>query len=161
MKKIINKTYALLLIIIISGCAGYEPIFGSKNVNFKIIKHSINGDKILGNRIYAKIFAISSPNKNSDNIKKIDLNINVNKNQSATSKDSAGKILEYQITVDAEIVMKDLSTNKTILNKTFNSSTKYKIQDQYSKTIDLENQAIENIINNIYQNLLIVLLTEV
>ena len=89
------------------------------------------------------------------------MDINLNKNKSATSKDSTGKILEYQITVDAEIVMKDLSTNKTILNKTFNSSTKYKIQDQYSKTIDLENQAIENIINNIYQNLLIVILTEV
>ena len=39
--------------------------------------------------------------------------------------------------------------------KTSPSSSVYKVQDQYSETIKLENQTIENLINKTYQDLLI------
>ena len=46
-------------------------------------------------------------------------------------------------------------TGNEILNENFDFSSVYKAQDQYSETIKLENRAIENLINKIYQDLLI------
>ena len=161
MKRIIHKIYALLLIIIITSCVGYEPIFVSERINFEIVKHSINGDKILGNKIYSKLSGLSySKKENNENTRKIDLNIKTNKTKNATSKDSTGKVLEYQIRVDVEVILKDYFTNKIILNKNIGLSSKYKIQEQYSRTIDLENQTTENLINNISQSLIISISTE-
>jgi len=49
----------------------------------------------------------------------------------------------------------DYLTDEQILNQTFNSSITYKVQDQYSETIKLENRSMENLINKIYEELLI------
>ena len=61
MKKIIYLIPSLILIVILSECAGYKPIFGSSNLNFIISDYSIEGEKSLGNQFYnkttAKIFA--------------------------------------------------------------------------------------------------------
>jgi hypothetical protein len=46
-------------------------------------------------------------------------------------------------------------TENEILNDTFSFSSTYKVQDQFSETIKLENQTIENLIEKTYQNLLI------
>ena len=41
----------------------YRPkcttIFGSKNINFNIANYSIEGNKILGKKIYSKLFNLS------------------------------------------------------------------------------------------------------
>ena len=46
-------------------------------------------------------------------------------------------------------------TKDEVLNQSFTSSLTYKVQDQYSDTLKLENQTIENLTNNIYNKLLI------
>jgi len=155
MKKIIYFISSLLLLIIINGCAGYEPIFGSENLKFKIVNYSIEGDKILGNKIYSKFYNLSQSNKDNQDIRNINLYINLTKSKTGTSKNIAGKILEYKINLSTKIRIQDNVTNKNILNSEINLSGKYKIQDQYSKTLNLENQLIENLINNMYQDLLI------
>tara|TARA_B100000686_G_scaffold114106_1_gene121638 strand:- start:8296 stop:8781 length:486 start_codon:yes stop_codon:yes gene_type:complete len=158
MKKISYIICSIFLLITLSGCAGYEPVFGSKNFNFKIINHSVEGEKILGNKIYSQLYNLS---KSSDQEKSrdLDLYINVTKIKSPTSKNSAGKILEYQINLNVEIKMNDNITEEKIINQVLSESAKYKVQDQYSKTLDLEIQSIENIINNIYQDILIIIST--
>ena len=55
----------------------------------------------------------------------------------------------------AKINVVDYLTDEQILNQTFNSSITYKVQDQYSETIKLENRSMENLINKIYEELLI------
>ena len=54
-----------------------------------------------------------------------------------------------------KIKITDSKTDDKILNKTFVSSLTYKIQNQYSDTVNLENTTIENLINKIYNELLI------
>ena len=56
MKKNIYAIYSLIIFFLINGCAGYEPIFSSGNLNFKISKYTIEGDKRLGNEIYSRLF---------------------------------------------------------------------------------------------------------
>ena len=155
MKKITLLISSIILFFFINGCAGYEPIFSSTNLQFEIADYSIKGDKTLGGKIYSKLHDISKNNKNNQDAKNIELFINVTKTKDSTSKDTSGKILEYKITLNVEVEIQDFITSDEILNQTFTSSTAYKVQSQYSDTIKLENKSIEDLINKIYQELLI------
>ena len=155
MKKILYLLTSFIILINIGACAGYKPIFGSSNLEFKIAEYSISGDKKLGNKIYSKLYDLSRSTKKTSGTKNIYLLINVSKDKKATAKDSAGKILGYKINLSTTITIKDVMTGNEILHENFSYSSVFKAQDQYSETIKLENQTTQNLINNIYQDFLI------
>ena len=155
MKKISYLLISLILLLNISACTGYKPIFGSSNIEFKITDYSITGDKKLGNQIYSKLYNLSQTTRNTSEVKNIYILINVLKEKNATTKNSAGKILAYKINLSTTVIVKNITTGNQILNENFASSSSYKVQDKHSETIRLENRAIENLINKIYQDLLI------
>jgi hypothetical protein len=140
-------------LLFINGCAGYEPIFGSTNIQFEIVDYSIEGNKILGNKIYSKLYSLSKSKKDDQNLRRVDLVIKVSKDKNVTTKDSAGKILQYKITLNTDIKVTDFITKDKILNQIFVSSLTYKVQDKYSDTVDLENRSIEDLLNKTYQEL--------
>ena len=154
MKKINYLILSYVLLICISSCSGYKPIFGSQNIEFKIIDYSIEGDKALGKNIYSKLYNSFKSNKNDPTIKSVSIFVKSSKDKKATSKNSAGKILEYRINLNSNIVVKNYLTNEEILTHNFTSFSSYKVQDQYSETINLENKATENLIDKTYQDLL-------
>ena len=153
MKKIAHPIFLFILLIFINGCAGYEPIFGSTNLQFEIADYSIEGNKILGNKIYSKLYSLSKSKKDDQNLRRVDLVIKVSKDKNVTTKDSAGKILQYKITLNTDIKVTDFITKDKILNQIFVSSLTYKVQDKYSDTVDLENRSIEDLLNKTYQEL--------
>jgi len=155
MKKVIYPIFSFILLLFINGCAGYEPIFGSTNLQFKIADYSIEGNKILGNKIYSKLYSLSKSKKDDQNLRNVDLIIKVSKDQNATVKDSAGKILEYKITLNTDIKVTDFLTKDKILDQIFISSLTFKVQNKYSDTANLENKSIENLLNKTYQELVI------
>ena len=155
MIKIFYLTFLISLFIFVNDCTGYKPIFGSTSLQFEISNYDIKGDKILGNKLYSKLFSLSKSKKVNPNTKSLDLLINVSKTKSATSMDSSVKILEYKINLNTKIKITDFITGKKLLNQNYNSSLSYKIQDQYSDTIKLENQTIENLLNKTLQEILI------
>ena len=153
MKKVIYPIFSFILLLFINGCAGYEPIFGSTNLQFEIADYSIEGNKILGNKIYSKLYSLSKSKKDDQNLRRVDLVIKVSKDKNVTTKDGAGKILQYKITLNTDIKVTDFITKDKILNQIFVSSLTYKVQDKYSDTIDLENRSIEDLSNKTYQEL--------
>ena len=155
MKKITYLTFFFILLIFINGCAGYKPIFNSTNLQFKIANYSIEGDKILGNKIYSMLYSLSESKKDNQNTRNINFIINISKDKNATTKDSAGKIIEYKITLNTNVKVTDFITNDKILDQNFISSLSYRVQDQYADTVKLENKSIENLLNKTYQELLI------
>ena len=155
MKKIAYPVFLFILLIFINGCVGYEPIFGSTNLQFEIADYSIEGNKILGNKIYSKLYSLSKSKKDDQNLRSVDLVIKVSKDKNVTTKDSAGKILQYRITLNTDIKVTDFITKDKILNQIFISSSIYKVQNKYSDTVNLENQTIENLLNKTYQELVI------
>jgi hypothetical protein len=155
MKKVIYPIFSFILLLFINGCAGYEPIFGSTNLQFKIADYSIEDNKILGNKIYSKLYSLSKSKKDDQNLRRVDLVIKVSKDKNVTTKDSAGKILQYKITLNTDIKVTDFITKDKILNQIFVSSLTYKVQDKYSDTVDLENRSIEDLLNKTYQELVI------
>ena len=154
MKKITYIIIAIIFLTFINACAGYKPIY-TTNLQFKIADYSIKSNKKLGREIYSKLYNLSKFSENKDGVQNVNITVNTTKNKKATAKDSAGKILEYRIILNSNIIIKDYLTNEDILNQNFSYSSTYKVQDQYSETIKLENKSIENLINKIYQNLII------
>ena len=155
MKNIDFRVALIILIFFINGCAGYKPIFNATKLNFNINSYLIEGNTNLGNNIYTKLYNLSKNNKLDSNKKNLDLYINVLENKEATSKNGEGKILEYKITLNIEIIIRDITTDAKILNEIFVSSTSYKTQNEYSETIKLENQSKQTLTNAAYQKLLI------
>ena len=157
MKKITYLTISFILLIGINACAGYKPIFSTSNIQFKISDYSIKGDKSLGEKIYTKLYNLSQSSKNNTAVKNINISIEVSKDKTVKVKNSAGKILEYKISLNTNIEIKDYFTNDQILSHNFNYSSSYKTQDQFSDSLRLENKTIENLLNKTYQDLLIVM----
>jgi len=155
MKKISYLIFCIVLSTFINGCTGYEPIFGSSSLQFKIANHSIEGEKALGGKIYTNLYKLSISNKIDKNSEIIDIFIKVSKSNETTSKDSTGKILEYKITLITEVKVTDFITKNKILDQTFTASQSYKVQDEYSDTLRLENKSIEDLLNKTYQEILI------
>ena len=155
MKKITSLIISLFLLVYINACAGYKPIFGSQNIKFIIVDHSVQGDAKLGNQIYSKLYNISQLNKNNPNVRSIRVSIKVLVDQVATVKNSAGKILEYKIDLNTDFIANDFLTNQEIVNHNFNYSSSYKVYDQHSETIKMKNKTIDDLINITYENLLI------
>ena len=69
MKKIAYLVIALILLINMNACSGYKPIFSSTNLQFEIADHSIEGNIMLGNQIYSKLYNISKLKKDNENVK--------------------------------------------------------------------------------------------
>ena len=155
MKKIAYLTLLIILSISIKSCSGYKPIFSTSNLNFNIQSYSIEGNRRLGNNIYSKLHNLSKAQKNKENLRNIDLYINVLDSKESTSKDTAGKILEYKISIRVEIKINDSTNSKKILNEIFTSSTSYKTQSEYSQTLKLEEKSLDNLLNSTYQKVLI------
>ena len=155
MKKITTLPFLFAMLICIYACADYKPIFYSPNLQFEIVDYSVEGDKKLGNKIYSKLYNLSKSNKNQKEITSVVINIKVLKEKNSTSKDATGKILEYKINLNTKVIVKNYLTNDTLLDKNFISSLSYKVQDQYSETMKLENKVIGDLINRTYQDLLI------
>ena len=65
------------------------------------------------------------------------------------------------MTLSTKINIKDFITEDIVLNKTFVNSQSYKVQSQYYDTVKLENQYTENLIDQVFQDLLIQLSQEI
>ena len=154
MKKILYPVFILAAFILINQCAGYKPIFSTTNIQFKIVDKEINGDKLLGNKLYSKLDVLSNAKNNEEKVRNIVLIIEVTKLKSPTSKDSSGKILGYKINLNTKLEAIDYVTNKSILEQDFNSSSNYKIQSRYSESLALEGKTINDLIEKTYQDIL-------
>jgi|TARA_B110000263_G_C15210238_1_gene464851 hypothetical protein len=160
MKKKYFTISLFILIIFINGCAGYKTIFNSTSLMLEIKNYEIEGDKKLGKRMYMKL-SNSLKTQSEGNKKKIDLLIDMTKKTEDTIKSQSGKILEQKITLNTILNVKNYETGNLILNKTYTNSLSYKIQDQYSETISAKNKAIDNLINQTYQEFLITLIQNI
>ena len=156
MKKINSFIILLFFTINLYSCAGYKPIFNT-SFQFKIAEYSIEGEKRLGNKIYLKLLNLTRANENKDNLVEIHLKIKTLIKKNGTIKDSTGKILEYKMTLNSDVKVENYLLEENILSHNFIMSSSYKVQDQYSETKKLEERTTENLVNKIYEELLVML----
>ncbi len=155
MKKISYILMSLILLINVFACTGYKPIFASAKIEFNIGSHKIEGNKLLGNKIFSDIKNLSKNKSGGGNSRSLDFLISVSKEKKPTSKNSAGKVLEYKIAINTKIIVTESLTEVKILEENYNQSVTYKIQEQYSDTVKVEKRATNDLLRKVYQNLLI------
>ena len=154
MKKTAYLIISIIFLSFINACAGYKPIY-TTNLQFEIADYSLKNNEKLGKKLYSKLYNLSKSNKQNTNSQSITIMIDMTKNKEASAKDSAGKILEYRNLLSSNIIIKDYLTDDEILNQNFSYSSTYRVQDKYSETKKIENRSTEDLINKMYQNLLI------
>ena len=154
MKKNIKIIYLIFLLNLAYSCVGYEPTFKSSTLNFKIEEYKIEGDKNTAEKIYSSLKRAGTYKSNNNDAILIDFFIKTSKTNIATIKDSAGKTKEYKIILKAKIKISDYLSNNILINETFETSSSYKVQDNYSDTVLLENKSIENLTDTMFINIL-------
>jgi len=154
MKKITYPIISIVFLIFVNACAGYKPVY-TTNLQLNIADHLIKSNKQLGKEIYYKLYNMFKLDQNNPEAQSVTITIDSTKNKDATTKDSSGKILEYRIVLNSNIIIKDYLTDDEILNENFSYSLTYEVQELYSETIKLENKSTKDLINKTYQDLLI------
>lgn len=144
MKKII----LISLIIFLSNCAGYKPIFTSDQTNFYIEKIEISND----NKLVRKLIKSLKPFSVENGKQGITLKLNLNKQENVIMRDAKGDPASYEIKIELNVnVIKKDETNKLTFRENFtfnNQSNKFEL-NQYKKNMET------NLTNRIFENLIL------
>ena len=144
MKKIIF----ISLIIFLSNCAGYKPIFTSDQTNFYIEKIKISDDS----KHVRKLIKSLKPYSVDNGKQSITLKLDLDKQENIIMKDAKGDPASYEIKIElnVDVIMMD-GTNKLNFKENFtfnNQSNKFEL-NQYKKNTET------NLINKIFENLML------
>ena len=144
MKKII----LISLIIFLSNCAGYKPIFTSDQTNFYIEKIEISDDSKLVRKLIKSLKPYSVDNGKQS----ITLKLDLDKQENVIMKDAKGDPASYEIKIELNVdVITMNGTNKLNFKENFtfnNQSNKFEL-NQYKKNTET------NLINKIFENLIL------
>ncbi len=144
MKKIIF----ISLIIFLSNCAGYKPIFTSDQTNFYIEKIEISDD----NKLLRKLIKSLKPFSVENGKQGITLKLNLNKQENVIMRDAKGDPASYEIKIELNVdVITKNGTSKLNFRENFtfnNQSNKFEL-NQYKKNTET------NLINKIFENLIL------
>ena len=144
MKKIIF----ISLIIFLSNCAGYKPIFTSDQTNFYIEKIEISDDS----KHVRKLIKSLKPYSVDNGKQSITLKLDLDKQENIIMKDAKGDPASYEIKIELKVdVITMNGTNKLNFKENFtfnNQSNKFEL-NQYKKNMET------NLINKIFENLIL------
>ena len=144
MKKIIF----ISLIIFLSNCAGYKPIFTSDQTNFYIEKIEISDDS----KHVRKLIKSLKPYSVDNGKQSIALKLDLDKQENVIMKDAKGDPASYEIKIELKVDIITMNgTNKLNFKENFtfnNQSNKFEL-NQYKKNMET------NLMNKIFENLIL------
>ena len=123
----------------ISGC-NYKPLFNKdQQKSFAVKSFEVEGDKRVAQILINKMGIIR------DKSGKFNIIIFANKNTEIENKSSSGKILEYIVTLNYKIQLKNNITSEVVYSKNVSNTQTYKSSKLYSESLDREKKIVENI----------------
>ena len=145
--KNIEVITALILFILLSSC-GYKQI-NEKDSNIIYIQDlKVLGEPRIAYSLKNNILLLS--NKNSE--KKYTGEIKINKNKNSKIKNKAGKIIRYNLSIEANLQLTNINDNRSI-KKTFIRTGDFEIAEIHSSTIKNENSLTKRIIKQISEDI--------
>ena len=144
-----KKIFIIIVLLILNNCAGYEPIFSSKNVNFYIGEITIKED----NKLIRNIVKNLKPYTIQNDKRRINLELNLDIKEAITLKDSKGNTVseEMAIALEVKTILENNDQIKFNFSEKFtfnNQSNKFEL-NQYKKRMQI------NLVEKIYQDLII------
>tara|TARA_Y200000002_G_scaffold382603_1_gene400281 strand:- start:2128 stop:2580 length:453 start_codon:yes stop_codon:yes gene_type:complete len=148
-----RKILIFFILILLSNCSGYSPIFSSKITNFYIEEIIVNDD----NKLIRRIIKNLKPYTINNNKKKIRLELDLKLSESVILRDEKGDVAsqEMKITLNVKSILQDKKVREYTFIENFsfnNQSNKFEL-NQYKKNVQ------SNMIDKIYEDLIIKLRT--
>ena len=148
-----KKTIIFFILILLSNCSGYSPIFSSKQINFYIEEITITED----NKLIRKIVKNLKPYTVRNDKKKIKLILDLKLNETVILRDEKGDVAsqEIKMTLDAKSILPNEEKKKFQFEEKFvinNQSNKFEL-NQYKNSIR------STMIDKIYEDLILKLRT--
>ena len=149
LKKII--IFSLIPLFLLNACT-YKKINSQNQKKFNIQEINVNGDGRTAFLIKKKVNRYS--NTDSDN--KIKITIELSKSSDIEEKNIKNKATKYKVSLTANVIVSELNSGRE-LNRTFNSSQTYNVEEKYSNTLnnmrDANNALIDVLTNEIIEQL--------
>ena len=120
-----RKIFIVIILLILNNCAGYKPIFSSKDVNFYIGEIIIKED----NKLIRNIVKNLKPYTIQNDKQRITLELNLDIKEAITLKDAKGNTVSEEMEIVLE-VKTSLENNNQI---NFNFSEKFTFNNQSNK----------------------------
>ena len=139
MKKTIITSLLVICLLVLSNC-GFKVVDKSSENDFFIKQVNIVGDKKIGFILKNNLLLNSQKN----NQKKLLINLESEKNRLIKEKNIKNEITKYQITIDVDVNIIQLSNNEEI-KFTVSASGDYSVPGSYSSTLSNEKKLIENL----------------
>tara|TARA_A100000164_G_scaffold693_1_gene584 strand:+ start:561 stop:1013 length:453 start_codon:yes stop_codon:yes gene_type:complete len=148
-----KKTIIFFILILLSNCSGYSPIFSSKQINFYIEEITVTED----NKLIRKIVKNLKPYTVRNDKKKIKLILDLKLNETVILRDEKGDVAsqEIKMTLDAKSILPNEEKKKFQFEEKFvinNQSNKFEL-NQYKNSIR------STMIDKIYEDLILKLRT--
>jgi outer membrane lipopolysaccharide assembly protein LptE/RlpB len=151
-----NKIILYFCFFLLIGCAGFEPLFSSKNISYYII----DIENVNKNDVTKKISKkLSAYKKNTDNKKGYLLKLSADKKDVVAAKDSKGQVSSYKMIVNLKLEI--FSNESTVPINVIKLSKNFIYKDQKNKfeQKQYKNDILENLIDKISQEIVIKLHT--
>jgi len=145
MKKNIKIISILACSMLLLSC-GFKQIQGKKKIQIQNI--NISGENRIAYVLKNNISLMSDNNSKN----KYDVEINIKKEKKNKIKDLAGKVIRYELFIEADFKLTDLNDNK-IIQKKFIKTSDYTVGSSHSGTIDNERNATKNIIRQLSEDI--------
>ena len=143
-----RKIFIVIILLILNNCAGYKPIFSSKDVNFYIGEIIIKED----NKLIRNIVKNLKPYTIQNDKQRITLELNLDLKEANTLKDTKGNTVSEEMEIVLE-VKTSLENNDQI---NFNFSEKFTFNNQSNKfeLIQYKKRIQLTLVEKIHQDLI-------
>ena len=142
-----RKTFLFIIFLLTISCAGYEPIFSSKNFKYSFDEIIFEENDKISKKISRKLFNFSPKN-----MERIKIKINSEDDEIVLSKDSKGNPLIFEINIITEVKVEFNNTESKILKFnekfSFNNQTNKFNLNQYRDSIK------ENLTDKIFDKII-------
>ena len=136
---LLRNVLLVSILIIVNGC-NYKPLFDQDQLkSFAVKSYEINGDKRVAQVLVNKLSIVR------DKSGKFNIIIFAKKETNIANKSSSGKILEYSVTLDYDVKVKNNITSEIIYSKNVSNTQNYKSSKLYSESKNREKKIVENI----------------
>ena len=136
---LLRNVLLVSILIIVNGC-NYKPLFDQDQLkSFAVKSYEINGDKRVAQVLVNKLSIVR------DKSGKFNIIIFAKKETNIANKSSSGKILEYSVTLNYDVKVKNNITSEIIYSKNVSNTQNYKSSKLYSESKNREKKIVENI----------------
>ena len=149
LKKII--IFSLISLFLLNACT-YKKINSQNQKKFNIQEINVNGDGRTAFLIKKKVNRYSNSESNNN----IKITIELSKSSDIEEKNIQNKATKYKVSLSANVIVIELNSGRE-LNRTYNSSQTYNVEEKYSNTLnnmrDANNALIDVLTNEIIEQL--------